>query len=90
MILTVLKEEVPSEQQSRVWAFAAGALAYSALLLAGCGESEKIRPLTSPVGPVPDNAAPIEIGLAGARVEAKAARRAHGTCRPRPSGSRIA
>lgn len=35
VILTVLKEEVPSEQQSRFWAFAAGALAYSALLLAG-------------------------------------------------------
>ena len=35
VILNVIKEEVPSEQQSRFWAFAAGALAYSALLLAG-------------------------------------------------------
>lgn len=35
VILNVLKEEVPSEQQSRFWAFAAGAVAYSVLLLAG-------------------------------------------------------
>lgn len=33
VILTVLKEEVPSEQQSRFWAFALGAAAYSGLLL---------------------------------------------------------
>ncbi|HYC02235.1 MAG TPA: hypothetical protein VED40_03025 [Azospirillaceae bacterium] len=34
IVLTVLKEEVPSERQSRFWAFALGAGAYSALLLA--------------------------------------------------------
>ncbi len=34
VILTVLKEEVPSEQQSRFWSFALGAIVYSALLLA--------------------------------------------------------
>ncbi|URD61851.1 hypothetical protein M8312_04885 [Sphingomonas sp. KRR8] len=33
VVLNVLKEEVPSEQQSRFWAFAAGASAYSLLLL---------------------------------------------------------
>lgn len=33
VVLNVLKEEVPSERQSRFWAFAAGAAAYSALLL---------------------------------------------------------
>ncbi len=34
VVLNVLKEEVPSERQSRFWAFAAGAAGYSALLLA--------------------------------------------------------
>ncbi len=34
VILNVLKEEVPSERQSRFWAFAAGLAAYAALLLA--------------------------------------------------------
>ncbi|EYD78251.1 hypothetical protein Rumeso_00080 [Rubellimicrobium mesophilum DSM 19309] len=34
VVLNVLKEEVPSERQSRFWAFAGGAAAYSALLLA--------------------------------------------------------
>jgi hypothetical protein len=34
VVLNVLKEEVPSERQSRFWAFAGGAVAYSALLLA--------------------------------------------------------
>ena len=34
VILNVLKEEVPSEQKSRFWAFALGAAVYSALLLA--------------------------------------------------------
>jgi len=33
VVLNVLKEEVPSERQSRFWAFAAGAAGYSALLL---------------------------------------------------------
>jgi hypothetical protein len=33
VILNVLKEEVPSERQSRFWAFAAGAAAYAGLLL---------------------------------------------------------
>jgi hypothetical protein len=33
VVLNVLKEEVPSERQSRFWAFALGAAAYSALLL---------------------------------------------------------
>jgi hypothetical protein len=33
IVLNVLKEEVPSERQSRFWAFGAGAAAYSALLL---------------------------------------------------------
>jgi hypothetical protein len=33
VILNVLKEEVPSERQSRFWAFAAGLAAYAALLL---------------------------------------------------------
>lgn len=34
VMLNVLKEEVPSERQSRFWAFAAGAAGYAALLLA--------------------------------------------------------
>lgn len=34
VVLNVLKEEVPSERQSRFWAFAGGAVAYAALLLA--------------------------------------------------------
>ena len=34
VVLNVLKEEVPSERQSRFWAFAGGAAAYAALLLA--------------------------------------------------------
>ena len=34
VVLNVLKEEVPSERQSRFWAFAAGATGYAALLLA--------------------------------------------------------
>ena len=34
VVLNVLKEEVPSERQSRFWAFALGAGAYAALLLA--------------------------------------------------------
>ena len=33
VILNVLKEEVPSEQQSRFWAFALGLASYAALLL---------------------------------------------------------
>lgn len=33
VILTVLKEEVPSEQQSRFWAFALGAVVYAGLLM---------------------------------------------------------
>jgi hypothetical protein len=33
VILNVLKEEVPSERQSRFWAFAAGMASYAALLL---------------------------------------------------------
>ncbi len=33
VILNVLKEELPRESESRFWAFAAGALAYTALLL---------------------------------------------------------
>nr|WP_279604595.1 transposase [Methylobacterium sp. J-070] len=33
VILSVLKDEVPSERQSRFWAFALGAAAYSALVL---------------------------------------------------------
>lgn len=33
VILNVLKEEVPSEQQSRFWAFSAGMAGYAALLL---------------------------------------------------------
>jgi hypothetical protein len=33
VILNVLKEEVPSERRARFWAFALGALGYSALLL---------------------------------------------------------
>lgn len=33
IILNVLKEELPEEQESRFWPFAAGAAAYSALLL---------------------------------------------------------
>lgn len=34
VVLNVLKEEVPNERQSRFWAFAGGAAAYSALLVA--------------------------------------------------------
>lgn len=34
VVLNVLKEEVPSERQSRFWAFAGGAAGYAALLLA--------------------------------------------------------
>lgn len=34
VVLNVLKDEVPSERQSRFWAFSGGAAAYSALLLA--------------------------------------------------------
>jgi hypothetical protein len=34
VILNVLKEELPGERQSRFWAFALGAGAYGALLLA--------------------------------------------------------
>lgn len=34
VILNVLKEEVPAERESRFWAFALGAAAYAALLLA--------------------------------------------------------
>jgi hypothetical protein len=34
VILNVLKEELPEERESRYWAFAAGAAAYAALLLA--------------------------------------------------------
>lgn len=33
IILNVLKEELPEERQSRFWAFAVGAIAYSAILL---------------------------------------------------------
>jgi hypothetical protein len=33
VVLNILKEEVPSERQSRFWAFALGAVVYSALLL---------------------------------------------------------
>ncbi len=33
VMVDVLKEEVPSERQSRFWAFAGGAAGYSALLL---------------------------------------------------------
>ena len=33
VILNVLKDEVPSERQSRFWAFALGGAGYSALLL---------------------------------------------------------
>jgi hypothetical protein len=33
VVLNVLKEEVPSERQSRFWAFALGAIGYAALLL---------------------------------------------------------
>ncbi len=33
VVLNVLKEEVPSERQSRFWAFAPGAVGYAALLL---------------------------------------------------------
>jgi hypothetical protein len=33
VVLNVLKEEVPSERQSRFWAFALGAAGYAALLL---------------------------------------------------------
>lgn len=33
VILNVIKEEVPNERQSRFWAFAAGLIAYTALLL---------------------------------------------------------
>ena len=33
MILNVLKEEVPSQRQSRFWAFALGMAGYAALLL---------------------------------------------------------
>jgi hypothetical protein len=35
VLLNVLKEELPEERESRFWAFAAGAAAYAALLLAG-------------------------------------------------------
>lgn len=34
VILNVLKEEVPGEQQSRFWAFAVGMCTYAGLLLA--------------------------------------------------------
>ncbi len=34
VILNVLKEELPEERESRYWAFALGAAAYAALLLA--------------------------------------------------------
>ena len=34
VVLNVIKEELPSERQSRFWAFAAGVVGYSALLLA--------------------------------------------------------
>lgn len=34
VVFNVIKEEIPSERQSRFWAFAAGAAGYSALLLA--------------------------------------------------------
>ena len=34
VILNVLKEEVPSERQSRFWAFAAGTAGYPSLMLA--------------------------------------------------------
>ena len=34
VVLNMLKEEVPSERQSRFWAFAGGAVGYAALLLA--------------------------------------------------------
>ncbi len=34
IILNVLKEELPEERESRVWAFALGAALYAALLLA--------------------------------------------------------
>jgi zinc transporter ZupT len=33
IMLNVLKEELPEERKSRFWAFAAGAIAYSTLLL---------------------------------------------------------
>lgn len=33
VILNVLKEEVPGEQQARFWAFALGTVLYAALLL---------------------------------------------------------
>jgi hypothetical protein len=33
IVLNVLKEELPEERESRFWAFAAGAVGYSALLL---------------------------------------------------------
>lgn len=35
VVLNVLKEELPEERESRFWAFALGASAYAALLLAG-------------------------------------------------------
>lgn len=34
VLLNVLKEELPEEAEGRFWAFAGGAVAYSALLLA--------------------------------------------------------
>lgn len=34
VVLNMLKEEGPSERQSRFWAFAGGAVGYAALLLA--------------------------------------------------------
>ncbi len=33
IVLNVIKEEVPDERESKFWAFAAGALAYTAILL---------------------------------------------------------
>lgn len=37
IVLNAIKEELPGEKQSRFWAFAAGALAYAALLIAAPG-----------------------------------------------------
>ncbi len=34
IVLNVLKEELPEEQESRFWAFALGAIGYAILLLA--------------------------------------------------------
>lgn len=43
VVLNVLKEEVPSERQSRFWAFALGAAGYAALLLTLSGLQPRVR-----------------------------------------------